>query len=161
MNQNEFPRMVYQAGGNEEIHGGRFAINIVNDQDELDAALAGGWCLTTTDAAEAPERERRARLEAADRAEEERARAVQAEADAQAAREAAAREQAEQAERDRIAAEARAAADAAAAKQKQDDNAPPTRAELEAKATELGIEFSPNIGDKKLGERIAAALAKA
>ena len=39
-----------------------------------------------------------------------------------------------------------------------DDNAPPTRAELEAKAHELGIEFSPNIGDKKLGERIQAAL---
>lgn len=50
------------------------------------------------------------------------------------------------------------AAEAAAGS--QDDDAPPTRAELEAKATELGIEFSPNIGDKKLGERIAAAVAK-
>ena len=38
------------------------------------------------------------------------------------------------------------------------DDAPPTRAELETKAKELGIEFSPNIGDKKLGERIQAAL---
>jgi len=38
------------------------------------------------------------------------------------------------------------------------DDEPPTRAELEAKAKELGIEFSPNIGDKKLGERIRAAL---
>ena len=38
------------------------------------------------------------------------------------------------------------------------DDAPPTRAELEAKANELGIEFSPNIGDKKLLERIQAAL---
>lgn len=38
------------------------------------------------------------------------------------------------------------------------DDAPPTRAELEVKAKELGIEFSPNIGDKKLGERIQAAL---
>ena len=38
------------------------------------------------------------------------------------------------------------------------DGEPPTRAELEAKAKELGIEFSPNIGDKKLGERIQAAL---
>lgn len=164
MNQNEFPRMVYQAGGNEEIHGGRFATNIVNDQDELDAALASGWHRTTTEAAEAPERERLAREEASARAEEDRARAAQAEADAQAAREAAAREQAEQAERDRIAAEERAAAEAAAAAaataRKNADSAPPTRAELEAKATELGIEFSPNIGDKKLGERIAAALAK-
>lgn len=38
------------------------------------------------------------------------------------------------------------------------DSAPPTRAELEAKAGELGIEFSPRIGDKKLMERIEAAL---
>jgi len=38
------------------------------------------------------------------------------------------------------------------------DEAPPTREELEAKATELGIEFSPRIGDKKLAERIEAAL---
>jgi len=38
------------------------------------------------------------------------------------------------------------------------DDAPPTRAELEAKAKELNIEFSPNIGDKKLSERIQAAL---
>ncbi len=160
MNQNEFPRMVYKTGGTEEIHGGRFATLIVHDTDELAAALAGGWQLTTAEAAEAPERERRARLEAADRAEEERARALQAqaEADAQAAREAAARELAEQAERDRTAAEERAAA---AAQQEQADNAPPTRAELEAKAAELGIEFSPRIGDAKLAERIAAALAQA
>lgn len=41
---------------------------------------------------------------------------------------------------------------------KDPDNAPPTRAELEAKANELGVQFSPNIGDKKLGERIQEAL---
>ena len=41
---------------------------------------------------------------------------------------------------------------------KSADDAPPTRAELEAKAKELHIEFSPNIGDKKLFERIQAAL---
>ena len=51
------------------------------------------------------------------------------------------------------------AAEALAAKGSDDDTAPPTRAELEAKATELGIEFSARIGDKKLGERIAEALA--
>ena len=36
--------------------------------------------------------------------------------------------------------------------------APPTREELEAKAGELGIEFSPKIGDKRLAERIEEAL---
>lgn len=56
MNQNDFPRMVYQAGGTEEIHGGKFATHIVNDQDELDAALAGGWHLTTTEAKAAAEK---------------------------------------------------------------------------------------------------------
>jgi hypothetical protein len=114
MNQNEFPRMVYQAGGSEEIHGGRFATNIVNDQDELDAALAGGWHLTTTEAKAAAEKP----------------------ADGGATGTGA----------------------GAAADDEKDDNAPPTRAELEAKATELGIEFSPNIGDKKLAERITAKL---
>jgi hypothetical protein len=38
------------------------------------------------------------------------------------------------------------------------EDAPPTREELEAKATELGIEFSARIGDKKLAERIEAVL---
>lgn len=100
---NQFPRMIYRAGGHEEIHGGRFSTMIVHDDVELDAALADGWHLTTCEAhAPAP-----------------------------------------------------AAAPAAAA---PDDNAPPTRAELEAKATELGIEFSPRIGDAKLAERIAEKL---
>lgn len=56
MNQNDFPRMVYRTGGNEEIHGGRFATLIVNDQDELDAALADGWHLTTCEAKAAAEK---------------------------------------------------------------------------------------------------------
>lgn len=102
---NEFPRMIYRAGGNEEIHGGRFDTRIVRDVDEQDAALLDGWSLTTD-----------------------------------AAREAA----------------RPAAAPVAVI---PDDNAPPTRAELEQKAAELGIEFSPRIGDAKLAERIAEKLA--
>lgn len=39
-----------------------------------------------------------------------------------------------------------------------DDNAPPTRAELEAKAAELGIKFDGRTGDKKLGELITEKL---
>lgn len=38
------------------------------------------------------------------------------------------------------------------------ETAPPTRAELEQKAAELGITFAPNIGDAKLAERIAEKL---
>ena len=41
-----------------------------------------------------------------------------------------------------------------------DDKKPPTREELKQKATELGIEFAANTGDKKLGELIAAKLAE-
>lgn len=107
MNSNEFPRMVYRAGGTEEIHGGRFSTLIVYDEDALDAALADGWRLTTTEATEQG---------AADHAH-------------------------------------------ALASHIAGPDAPPTRAELEQKATELGIEFSPRIGDAKLAERIEAALA--
>lgn len=47
---NQFPQMIYKDGGPEEIHGGRFHTLIVHDADELEAALAGGWALTTTEA---------------------------------------------------------------------------------------------------------------
>ena len=40
----------------------------------------------------------------------------------------------------------------------EDDNAPPTRAELEAKATELNIKFDGRTSDAKLGSLIAKAL---
>jgi hypothetical protein len=40
----------------------------------------------------------------------------------------------------------------------ESDEALPTREELETKATELGIKFQPNIGDKKLAAKIADAL---
>jgi hypothetical protein len=38
------------------------------------------------------------------------------------------------------------------------DNEPPMRAELEAKAVELGIKFKANTTDKQLGDLIAAKL---
>lgn len=40
------------------------------------------------------------------------------------------------------------------------DEAPPTRAELETKARELGLQFDGRTTDKRLAERIAAALAE-
>ena len=39
-----------------------------------------------------------------------------------------------------------------------DDDAPPTRAELEQKATELGLKFDGRTSDKKLRDLIAATL---
>jgi hypothetical protein len=52
-NNNDFPRMVYKAGGTEEIHGGKFSTHIVHDAAQLDAALAGGWSKTTAEALDA------------------------------------------------------------------------------------------------------------
>jgi hypothetical protein len=94
----EFPKMLYKAGGPEDIHGGHFSTKVVNDEAEQEAALADGWHLTTPEAAEA------------------------------------------------------------LAPKKEEDQ-PPTRAELEAKAAELGIDFAKNIGDAKLAAKIAEALA--
>jgi hypothetical protein len=55
--------------------------------------------------------------------------------------------------------QAAAALEAAAASAKPaDETTPPTRAELEAKATELGIKFDGRSSNKKLGDQIAAAL---
>lgn len=41
--------MLYKAPGPHEIHGGRFDYTIVDD-DQIEAALAAGWYLTTTEA---------------------------------------------------------------------------------------------------------------
>lgn len=96
----EFPKMLYKAGGSEELHGGNFHTFIAQDEQDEAAALADGWHLTTPDA---------------------------------------------------VAAVSKSAAEV-------DDDAPPTRAEMEAKATELGIKFDGRTTDAKLGEKIAAAL---
>lgn len=98
----EYPKMLYMAGGSEEIHGGKFATTIVHDASEEDAALADGWHRTTTEAADADK--------------------------------------------------------AAPAAGGQDDDAPPTRDELKAKAAELGLEYPGNISNAKLAELVANAL---
>ena len=96
----EFPKMLFKAGGSEELHGGNFHTFIAQDEQDEAAALADGWHLIMPEA---------------------------------------------------VAAVSKSAAP-------EDDEAPPTRAELEAKATELGIKFDGRTTDAKLGEKIAAAL---
>ena len=49
----EFPKMLYKAGGPEPIHGGYFSTCAVQDQAEQAAAMADGWCETTPDALQA------------------------------------------------------------------------------------------------------------
>jgi hypothetical protein len=108
----QFPQMLYKAGGPEQLHGGSFSTLAVHNADEHAAALDDGWCETTPQALEAQK--------------------AAADADADAAK----------------------LAEQAAV------SAAPTREQLEKQATDLGVEFSPNIGDKKLAERIAAKLAE-
>lgn len=48
----EYPKMLYSAGGVEEIHDGLFTTCIVANADEEAAALADGFFLTTTAATE-------------------------------------------------------------------------------------------------------------
>lgn len=93
----DYPRMLYQADGPHEIHGGRFDYRTVADDDELSAALGDGWHMTT-DEARAPKPETVV----------------------------------------------------------TPPDAPPTRAELEQKATELGITFDGRTTDAKLAAKVAA-----
>lgn len=116
---NDFPKMLYRAGGSEPIHGGHFATLIVDDEAGEAAALADGWFVATDDAAEADRVAKAAALDAAE------AKAI---------------------------AEAQAVVDA---------NAQPTRAELEQKATELGLPFDGRTSDRKLRDLIAAAIEQA
>lgn len=105
----DFPNLVYRCPGEHQRPGGTYGYRAVQDESQLQDALAAGWFKTLPEAIEG--------------------------------KAAASEKQQEQAP------EAPA-----------DNDAPPTRAELEQKAAELGITFSPNIGDKKLAEKIAAAL---
>lgn len=112
MNQNEFPRMLYRAGGTEEIHGGKFSTLTVRDAGEQADALTKGWHLTTPEAVDA--------------------------------------------EKDAV----KAAGSGSTGDTSTADNAPPTRDEMKAKATEMGLEFAGNISNANLAALIADALAK-
>jgi hypothetical protein len=51
MNRNpDFPRMIYQVGDQEAMHGSHFNYMTVEDQDTLDALLSMGWHMTTEEA---------------------------------------------------------------------------------------------------------------
>lgn len=56
--------MFYKCPGEHEMHGGKFAFCIIdaNNEDAVEAALAEGWHLTTTEAREAFEAEQAALL---------------------------------------------------------------------------------------------------
>lgn len=93
----EFPRLVYKGPATHQL---------VENDEQVDAALADGWFLTVPEAVSG------------------------------------------------------VAAKLAEPVKPADDDAPPSRAELEAKATELGVAFTGKTSDKKLSDAIAAKLAE-
>lgn len=44
----QFPQMLFRAGGTEPMHGGNFFTRIVRGEEELAEALAAGWFESTT-----------------------------------------------------------------------------------------------------------------
>jgi hypothetical protein len=126
-----FPVHVYRCPGQYTMTDGlSWDCKTANDQDEFDAALQSGWFATLADAG----------LSAGDRAYVARKIAPW--------------------RKKRIKAKKTTAPATAQAKTVQpvDDNAPATREELEQKAVELGIKFDGRTTDKRLGEKISAAL---
>lgn len=142
---NKFPQALYLAGGVEKLESGLFTTKLVNDENELEVSLADGWhtCQEDANAAkEAAEAEAlAARLEA-----EEKARAPEP---------APAPTPTYTAVPETPPAPAPAPAPATGEAADKADQAT-TRAELEAKATELGIVWNYRWGDKKLADVIAA-----
>ena len=46
----EFPKQVYKMPGVERLRGGMFSVEQAQDEEDLAAALAAGWHLTSDDA---------------------------------------------------------------------------------------------------------------
>lgn len=105
----QFPKAVFQFGGQEVYEGDNYTSRVVHSEDELNAATEAGWHVHPYEAKAA------ALAEHEDKADTDDA--------------------------------------------KDDDTKPPTRDELEQKAKELGIDFDGRTSDKKLSDKIAAALA--
>jgi hypothetical protein len=120
---NDFPRMVYRAPGTEDIHGHKLASMIVHSHDELQDALADGWHLSTPEAIDAFKTPQAT---------------VGNPADAAVAQDTLAPDHA-----------TISAADGPQGGDDEDD-APPTRAEMEAQAAKLGIKADKRWGDARL-----------
>lgn len=54
--------MLYKLGGPHKFHGGDFDY-IIAEEADVDARVAEGWALTTTEASEKPKRGRKPKVE--------------------------------------------------------------------------------------------------
>ena len=152
----EFPIHVYQSPGSYVSKGYRYKLTSAADQAELDALLADGWHMTLAKAVEAAGEAAKAMRPRADW----RARkAHDAKVKAQAKRERAASMAAAAERREAVLAGKPVAV--AAPAEVPDDNAPPTRAELEQQAVKLGVRFRANTSDERLLDRINEAMKEA
>ncbi len=150
---NQFPQALYRAGGAELIDGRKFTSRMVHSAEELEAAQAEGFHATPDEAHEAGADEGEGTQEA------RTSGGVTGQSAAEAIAELESTVQSLHDENQHLRAalaEAGEARDAALAQLKAATTpAAPTRAELEAEAHRLGIEFPANLGDKKLAQRIA------
>jgi len=132
-----FPTLVYRApGSSQHSSGGRYRYRGAEDQAEYDALLADGWHATILEAVVA----------AGDRAfvHNRKPAGLLAKARAKLAAQAPAVE-----------------AVVGEVVEQLDDNAPPTRVEMEDKARELGIKFDGRTSDARLLAKIGEALRTA
>ena len=140
-----FPLLVYKSPGNYQKSSGKsYGLVSVQSQEELDEKLADGWFLSSAEAIEA----------AGDNAfPPSKPRPKWATKPVKKKKPAKPLDWREQAK-------AKAEAAAVALVVQAEDDAAPTRAELEAKATELGIRFDGRTRDKKLGQLIQYRLSE-
>lgn len=139
----QFPVHVYRSPGNYILRGKSYKLASVADQDELQAHIDAGWSITLSAAFEAAGDAAIAKRKNADWRSQKKATKRKREfkiAKAQARAEKAARDA------------------GVPVTVPTDDNAPPTRAELEQQATLLGLKFDGRTTDKRLLERITETM---
>lgn len=139
----QFPVHVYRSPGNYVLRGKSYKLASVADQDELQAHIDAGWSITLSAAFEAAGEAAIAKRKNADWRSQKKATKRKREfkiAKAQARSEKAARDA------------------GVPVTVTTDDNAPPTRAELEQQATLLGLKFDRRTTDKRLLERITETM---
>lgn len=142
----DFPRFVFRSPGPVRYSGGAcYQHHVVHSEPELSARLKDGWYASEKEAIEA----------AGDQAYlyglNDDARRIMSAILARKAKEKAQAAEKLRALKKPIKQPLEEAPEA-------DDDAPPTRAELELKASELGIKFDGRTTDARLAQRIADAL---
>ena len=142
-----FPAMIYRSPGQQrKSGGGTYNFDSVQTQEELDAKLAAGWFTSSAEAIEAAG-------DNADGFKKPKPKwAIKPIKKKKPAKPLDWREQ--------VKAEPAPAPEPAPEPEPIDEDAGPTREELEAKATELGIRFDGRTKDKKLGQLIQDRLSE-